>query len=183
MTRPGAAWAPPPAWRVRPGCPSGRAAPPNLDRARIGLDSVDGRVGDLRLLSVSVASPGTRGSLHIAGDSAALLLTIANGGEADEELTGASAEVAEAVVLRDGDEEAEPRLEVPVPAGGVTVLREVSGLHLELTGLRGVMRSGFSVPVTFEFRDAGSVTLSVPIRTYTDVRPDRFTEPADAVGR
>ena len=97
---------------------------PNLDRARIGLDSVDGRVGDLRLLGVSVASPGTRGSLHIAGDGAALLLTIANGGEADDELTGASAEVAEAVVLRDGDQEAEPRLEVPVPAGGVAALRE-----------------------------------------------------------
>ena len=183
MNRTGVAVAALLALLVLAGCTSERADPPSLDRARIGLDSVDGRVGDLRLLSVSVASPGTRGSLHIAGDSAALLLTIANGGEADDELTGASAEVAEAVVLRDGDEEAEPRLEVPVPAGGVTVLREVSGLHLELTGLRGVLRSGFSLPVTFEFRDAGSVTLSVPIRTYTDVRPDRFTEPADAVGR
>ena len=165
------------------GCGAGQAGTPNLDRARIGLDSVDGRVGPLRLLSVSIASPGTRGSLHIAGNGAALLLTIANDSEADDELTGAAAEVAEEIVLRDGDEEAEPRVDVPVPAGGAAVLREVSGLHLELTGLRERLRSGFSVPVTFEFRDAGLVTLEVPIRTYTDVRPDRFVEPAAGTTR
>ena len=49
----------------------------NLDRARIGLDE-RGRAGRRRpLLSVSMASPGGRGSVHIAGDNAALLLTIA----------------------------------------------------------------------------------------------------------
>ena len=159
------------------GCGAGQAGTPNLDRARIGLDSVDGRVGELRLLSVAIASPGTRGSLHIAGDRAALLLTIANDGEADDVLTGAGAEVAEQVVLRDGDAPPDPRVEVSVPPGGVAVLREVTGPHLELAGLHEPLRSGFSVPVTFEIRDAGPVTLEVPIRTYTDVRPDRFTEP------
>jgi len=159
------------------GCTAGVPGPPDLDRARIGLDSVDGRVGDLRLLSVSIASPGGRGSIHVAGDNAALLLTVANHGQADDELTGAGTESADEIVLRNGDGDAEPRLDVPVPAGGVAVLREVSGLHLELTGLRQALRSGFSLPVTFEFRDAGPVTLSVPIRTYTDVRPDRLLEP------
>jgi copper(I)-binding protein len=153
------------------------AGSPSLDRARIGLDSVDGRVGQLRLLSVSVASPGTRGSVHLAANSAALLLTIANDGDADDALTGASAVVADRVVLRDGDASAKRQLDVSVPSGGVAVLREVTGPHLELTGLREVLRSGFSVPVTFDFRDAGSVTLEVPIRTYTDVRPDRFSLP------
>jgi periplasmic copper chaperone A len=162
---------------VLAGCGSALTGSPNLDRARIGLDSVDGRVGQLRLLSVAVASPGTRGSLHIAGDSAALLLTIANDGEAEDVLTGASADVAEQVVLRDGDAAPDPRVEVPVPPGGVTVLREVTGPHLELAGLHETLRSGFSVPVTVDFRDAGPVTLEVPIRTYSDVRPDRFTEP------
>jgi copper(I)-binding protein len=150
---------------------------PNLDRSRIGLDSIDGRVGSLRLLSVSVASPGTRGSLHIGGDSAALLLTIANDGDADDVLTGASADVAEQVGVRDGHGPAEFRIDVPVPSRGVAVLREVTGPHLELTGLQEILRSGFSIPVTLEFRDAGSVTLEVPIRTYTDVRPDRFSTP------
>jgi len=157
------------------GCSVGQTGSSNLNRARIGLDSVDGRLGQLRLLSVAIASPGTRGSVHIAADSAALLLTIANDGEAEDVLTGAGADVAEQVVLRDGDASADPRVEVPVPSGGVAVLREVSGPHLELTGLHESLRSGFSVPVTFEFRDAGQVTLEVPIRTYSDVRPDRFS--------
>jgi copper(I)-binding protein len=52
----------------------------------------------------------------------------------------------------------------------------VSGLHLELSGLHEILRSGFSIPVTFDFRDAGAVTLTVPIRTYADVRPDKFVE-------
>jgi copper(I)-binding protein len=68
-------------------------------------------------------------------------------------------------------------MDVRVPSGGVAVLREVSGPHLELSGLRKILRSGFSVPVTFDFRDAGPVTLKVPIRTYSDVRPDRFSPP------
>jgi copper(I)-binding protein len=158
------------------GCASGQtASDPFFSRTRFGLDSVDGRVDQLRLLSVSIASPGTRGSVHIAGDSAALLLTIANDGEADDVLTGVSTEVADEVVLRDGDAAPESREDVEVPAGGVAILREVSGLHLELSGLREILRSGFSVPVTFEFRGAAPVTLLVPIRTYDDVRPDRFS--------
>lgn len=84
-------------------------------------------------------------------------------------------DVAERVVLRDGDSPRETRVDVPVPARDVAVVREVTGPHLELTGLTADLRSGFSVPVTFEFRDAGTVTLLVPVRTYTDVRPDRFT--------
>ena len=155
------------------GVPSGSR---NLERSRIGLDSVDGRVGDLRLLSVSIASPGPRGSTHLAGDTAALLLTVANDGQDDDALTAVDTDVAQQVVLRDGDGPAEERLDVAVPAGGVAVLREVDGEHLELLQLRETLRSGFSVAVTFEFRDAGAVTLRVPIRTYEGVRPDRLVE-------
>jgi copper(I)-binding protein len=157
-------------------CGSGATGSPTSDRARIGLDSVDGQVGQLRLLSVAIASPGARGSTHIAGDSAALLLTIANDGRAEDLLTGASAEAAGQVVFRYGDALTDRQGELPVPAGGVTVLREVTGSHLELSGLRETLRSGFSVPVTFRFRDAGSLTLEVPVRTYNDVRPDRFVD-------
>ena len=168
---------------VLTGCASVQTGAPALDRARIGLDSVDGQVGRLRLLSVSVASPGERGSLHLPGDSAALLLTIANDGKAEDALTGASADVANRVVFRNGDASPRSHLRLHVPAGGVAVLREVTGPHLELSGLREELRSGFSVPVTFRFRGAGVVTLSVPVRTYTDVRPDRYVEAAAATTR
>jgi copper(I)-binding protein len=161
------------------GCSSGQTASsdPLFSRTRTGLDSVDGQVGGLRLLGVAIASPGGRGSLHIAGDSAALLLTIANDGSAEDLLTGVRAEAAQQVVLRTGDASPDPNLHVAVAPGAVAVLREVTGPHLELSGLRETLVSGFSVPVTFQFRDAGSLTLEVPVRTYTDVRPDRFSTP------
>ena len=160
---------------VLTGCGALRTGSASFDSTRFGLDSVDGRVGELRLLSVSIASPGGRGSIHLAGDDAALLLTVANDGDVDDELIGASAEVAEQIVLRDGDGSPTSHLEETVPTGGVAVLREVSAEHLELSGLRENLRSGLSVPVTFRFRDAGSVTLSVPVGIYSDVRPDRYS--------
>jgi len=157
---------------------SGRAGSAAPDRAGIELDGVDGQVGQLRVLNVAVPSPGGRGSMHIAGDSAALLLTIANDGRVEDALTGTRADLAEQVVLLNGDASPAPRVDVPVPSGSVAVLSEVTGPHLELSGLRETLRSGVSIPVTFEFRDAGSVTLEVPVRTYTDVRPDKYLEPA-----
>lgn len=159
------------------GCSALRTGPSSYDHTRFQLDSVDGRIGPLRLLSVSIASPGTRGSFHVAGDSAALLVTVANDGDDEDVLTGVSTAVAEEVVLRDGDAPPDPDLEMAVPPGGVATVRDVTGAHLELSGLQERLRSGLSVPVTFEFRDAGSVTLSVPVGTYSDVRPDRFSPP------
>jgi copper(I)-binding protein len=162
---------------VLAGCGSAQASSPTLDRAGTGLDVVDGQVGQLRLLNAVIASPGARGSVHVAGDSAALLLSIANNGKVDDVLIGARADVAQQVVFRNGDGPPDPHLPVPVPPTGMAVLREVTGPHLELSGLRETLRSGSSVPVTVEFRDAGSVTLVVPVRTYTDVPVDRIPQP------
>ncbi|WP_433502051.1 copper chaperone PCu(A)C [Pseudonocardia halophobica] len=165
------------------GCGSTQAGSPNLDQARTELAGVDGQAGQLRLLDVVIASPGGRGSLHIAGDDAALLLTIANDGKAADMLTGAGAEVAEQVVLRHGDAPPDPRLRVPLPPGDVAALRQVTGPHLELSGLRETLRSGSSVPVGLVFRDAGTVTVDVPVATYVDVRPDKYLEPVAATTR
>jgi copper(I)-binding protein len=170
---------------VLSGCSAGQTASPDplFGHTRIGLDSVDGRVGDLRLLSVSIASPGARGSTHLAGNSAALLLTVANDGTDEDVLTGATAEGAEHVVLRHGDAAAHQEWEVSVPVAGVAVLRDVAGRHLELAGLRETLRSGFSVPVVLRFRSAGAVTLQVPVRTYTDVPVDRVPQPLSVTNR
>jgi periplasmic copper chaperone A len=171
------------AFLVFTGCGSTQTGSPNFDLARFGLDSADGQVGPVRLISVFIASPGARGSTHLAGNSAALLLTIANDGQTDDLLTGASAEAAEHVVIRNGDAAADRQVQVPVPAGGVAVLREVTAHHLELSGLRETLRGGLSVPVTFRFRDAGVFTLEVPVRTYTDVPVDRVPQPLSAPNR
>jgi hypothetical protein len=74
-------------------------------------------------------------------------------------------------------------VEVAVRPGEVAIVSEVTGPHLELSQLRETLRTGSAVPVTFAFRDAGTVTLIVPVGTYTDVRPDKYLEPADATTR
>jgi copper(I)-binding protein len=141
-----------------------------------GQDGVDGEVGRLRLLQVAVDSPGPRGSVHVAGNRAALLLTIANFGGSEDLLTGVSASVARQIVLRDGDSDEERTpLQVTVPASGAAMLDDVSGLHLELSGLWQTVRAGSRILVEFQFRDAGSVTLQVPVRRYTDVPVDRIS--------
>lgn len=141
------------------------------------VDSVDGQVGRLRLLRVAIDAPGPSGSIHIAGSNAALVLTIANFGEAEDALVAATATVAGQIVLRDGDAVTPAPLQLAVPAGGAAVLGEVTGPHLELSGLRASLRSGSQVLVTFVFRDAGSVLLQVPVRSYTDVPVDRVPPP------
>jgi periplasmic copper chaperone A len=158
------------------GCGSMQAGSGNPYRARIGVDT-DGQVGQLRLLSVAIAAPDGRGSTHLAGDSAELFLTIANDGGAEDVLTAATSEAAQQVVFRNGDASPDPRLELSVPPAGVAVLRETTGPHLELSGLRETLHSGLSVPVTFRFRDAGSLSLEVRVRTYTDVRPTATLNP------
>lgn len=133
---------------------------------RPDLDSVEGQVGDLRLLHVYIASPGERGGTHTPEGGAELLLTVANDGDADDTLSAVSSEEAAEVVLRQGGEAATSSIDVPVPAGGVADLQDVAGPHLELTGLREELRSGTSVEITFTFTGAGSVTLQVPVATY-----------------
>jgi copper(I)-binding protein len=103
---------------------------------------------------------------HDPGDGADLLLTVANDGTAADVLSGASSDAAEQVVFGDGDLTATSPLRVAAPAGGVASLQDVSGPHLELSGLTQELRSGGSVPVTFTFATAGSVTLQVPVATY-----------------
>jgi copper(I)-binding protein len=142
------------------------------------VPGVDGGTGPIRLLGVAVASPGAPGSLHIAGDSAALLLTIANDGTSADALTGATTTAAPRIALRNGDAPPHLRLRVNLPAGRVVALSTVAGLHLELARLREILPGGVSVPVTFRFRDARPLTLWVPVRTYVDVPVDRVHQPS-----
>ncbi|WP_222269343.1 copper chaperone PCu(A)C [Modestobacter marinus] len=142
------------------------------------LDSVDGQAGTIRLLHVYLASPGERGTTHIAGAGAELFLTLANTGDAPDTLIGASSEVAGQVLVRDGDAEPTPQLRVEVPPGGVAPLRLDTGPHLELVDVAEPLRSGTRVSITFEFQSSGSVTLPVPVAVYDGRPPTLPSDPA-----
>jgi len=51
---------------------------------------------------------------------------------------------------------------VPCPAGA-TVNSEPGGLHVMLVGLNRPLMAGTTFPVTLRFRDAGVLTLQIPV--------------------
>jgi hypothetical protein len=67
---------------------------------------------------VYVASPGERGTTHIAGEGAELFLTLANDGDAPDTLVGVSSDAAAEVLFRDGDADPTSQIQVEVPVGG-----------------------------------------------------------------
>lgn len=140
------------------------------------VDTADGRVGSLRM-TASIASPPAYGATYSPGGTVDLWLSVANDGTAADELTGAGSPAAAQVVHRVGEGPPSAQVRVPVPAGGVAALRTPEGPHLELDQLTQPLHSGQSVPVTFTFRDAGPVTLQVPVETYAQVKPTTSSPP------
>jgi periplasmic copper chaperone A len=48
-------------------------------------------------------------------------------------------------------------------AAGATVVSEPGGLHVMLIGLNGPLIAGTAFPVSLRFRDAGNLTLQIPV--------------------
>jgi len=143
------------------GCGSGPRAgdggPP-----RSSADSVDADVGDMQLRHVHVESPSR--TAYRPGDDAGLFLTILNGGDTTDALTGVTTAAADRVVLREGGGQPAAVTCIAVSAHGQVSLQRGAGAHLELVGLHGVYR-GTTIKVTFAFQHAGRKTLSVPVQT------------------
>jgi copper(I)-binding protein len=91
-----------------------------------------------------------------------LVVSIVNRGSTPDELTGVIVQGATVTP----DDESSQALTVP-PSRAVTFGDPEfgsDGNFLQLNGLTQPLSLGASMPVTFQFRDAGSVTLQVPVR-------------------
>lgn len=124
-------------------------------------DSIDGRVGSLDLLHVHVDAPP--GDAHPAGENAPLLLTLSNKGTAEDTLTSVVSPDAEQVIYRDGTGSAQDEINVAVRPGQVYSLQALGGPHLELVGLRRDKAAPLYATVVFQFEEAGTVKLKVPV--------------------
>jgi len=100
------------------------------------------------------------GSSVPAGSSASLFVSLFNGGAGDDQLTSVSASDYATTVLVTGGT-------VSLPANGEVNLTGPQP-SVVLSGLTKPLAGGGSIPVTFDFAHAGSVTLQVP------VEPDSF---------
>lgn len=118
--------------------------------------------------AISIADPWARATAPGATVGAGYLL-ITNGTSRDDELLAVSTPVADRVELHsssmeDGVMRMRPLATVRIPARA-TVRFEPGGLHLMLIGLRAPLEPGAAVPLTLNFRRAGTVRARLEVRT------------------
>ena len=133
------------------GCEAGNGAPTLMfHAASAGTQTV---VNGIRITNVFVLGAPS-GSTLPAGSSASLFLSLFNDGATDDTLQGISAAGAASVTL-DGGTVAVPS-EIPVNLTGPQPSAVLNNLSAPLP-------SGGYVKVTLQFKNAGPVTLQVPV--------------------
>lgn len=153
------------------GCGAGPVTQTSLQVS--GANGASAEIGSIALRDVVLAYPGGE-EVHgyEPGEEVPLLVTFVNTGDRADELVSVTTPAAGKVVV-------EGTTTIP---GGVTVTSlgdagttsahpagppkrplEFGELRIVLTELTGPIRPGLPTHVTFEFRDAGKVTLRVPI--------------------
>jgi copper(I)-binding protein len=121
------------------------------------------KVGDLEIMAPIIRATPPNAKV------AAGYMTIKNKGSETDRLTGGTATFAEVVEVHemkmDGEimrmREIEGGLEIP--AGGEVVLK-TGGLHIMFMKLKEQMKEGDTHKVTYQFENAGSVELELPVK-------------------
>jgi len=150
------------------GCASGQIAQTAQQVAAI--DGGNGRIGHIGVLNALLAKPA--GADYRKGTDAALQLWIANDGLADDTLATVETPAASKVSISG-----------PAVVPGQS-LKDFTGQTVKIT-LQGLTRDitfGQSVPMTFTFRSAGTVTINVPVETpdaRTTGRPSINIQPSE----
>lgn len=116
--------------------------------------NVGGREG-IAVRHLHVAPPA-EGTVHEPGSTALVLAGLSNSGTEDDALVAATTPAATAAVLTVDGAQVD---EVAVPAGS----RADSGWAVRLDGLTTGLHVAQSIELTLVFRDAGRITLTVPV--------------------
>jgi hypothetical protein len=147
---------------VLTGCGAGQYAQSvNEQAAMLGAN---GKVGDLSALNVRLQRPP--GEKFPAGSDARVLLWLSNDGINPDNLTGVSTSAAKSVQFT-GDG--------VIPGQTLIDLSGETGPQLTVTGFTADLYDGVSIPMTFSFAKAGSLTLNVPIENPAERSADRET--------
>jgi periplasmic copper chaperone A len=131
------------------------------------VDGAQGQVGPIAVRNVMLAFPES-GENYQRGGDAPLKAVIVNTGLSEDELTSVRSPAAE-MVQTQGQRALQPQLTLyamPPSQGTQTGDTEVGARRLitiALVNLAEDIKPGRTVPVTFLFRQAGELTLDVPI--------------------
>lgn len=161
------------------GCAAGQIT--QTDAQVAAVNGASGDLGPIALRDAVLAYPGGDVFGYAPGDEAPLLVTIVNSGDQTDELVSVSTPAGEVVVggmttIPGGFVVSSLELaRAPGPPSAVADAADPplgSGeLRIVLTDLTGPIRPGLPTFVTFGFRDAGEVTLRVPIDAPAETRP------------
>ncbi|GAB4496499.1 MAG: copper chaperone PCu(A)C [Anaerolineales bacterium] len=109
----------------------------------------------------------------VAGGNSAIYMTINNPTAQDDVLLSAQSSVANAVELHlssvdaNGVMSMKQQENIPVPANSMVELKP-GGLHVMLIGLPNDLKVGDEFEVTLNFKNAGAITLKVPVKDAAD---------------
>ncbi len=132
------------------GCGAGQyAQSANQQAAILGAN---GQVGDMSALNVRLAKADQE--KYPAGSNPRVLLYLSNDGINPDSLTSVSTSAAQSVQIT-GDP--------TIPAQTLVDLSGDSGRQITIQNLNQDLYYGVSIPMTFSFADAGSLTINVPI--------------------
>jgi copper(I)-binding protein len=137
------------------------------------------RVGPVRLISVHVEAP--RDVRYQQGDEARLWFTVFNDGRTADVLRSVSSPVAGSTRIRwdadcDGESTVVPALTLrpvqPNAAKSPPGIPPFDAYHVQLVALNRAVLAGTTIPVTFTFDRAGSVTVEALVQPSNAVRPE-----------
>ncbi|MGH3671688.1 MAG: copper chaperone PCu(A)C [Pseudonocardiaceae bacterium] len=154
------------------GCSAGQVT--QTDSQVSAVDGAYGNVGNsIALRNVLIPYPRNPQGNYAAGSTVPVLLTIVNQGTDPDELISVSSPVAGQVMLIGTTQLAAGTTVTSTAAGSTTGTPQptspldVGELRVLLTTNQPV-RAGLNTPITFEFRNAGKLTLPVPMATPPD---------------
>jgi len=119
-------------------------------------------VGELQIFD-----PFARASL----EEGAVYFAVRNAGPDDDAIIGADSPVAQSVhihntVMQDGTMRMVPVERIPLPAGAWVALSP-GGYHIMLVDLKQELGPGDEVRLELRFEKAGTVTITVPVRSFS----------------
>lgn len=146
------------------GCGAGQISQTASQQSAVNGNNAD--IGKLALRDVRLLTPPSADYTNSAGGKAVLAFTVTNqSGSVDDQLTSIKSDLGD-VKLTPATVDVPPLKAVVAAAPGKVATDSPSGdaiVLVEVTGLRRDVSPGLTYPVTFNFKENGTVAVSVPV--------------------